>query len=79
MSHPFDSIRSPYKSLDSSSALSETPTILLGVSKSAATALDNVGISTVFDLATSVVFANAVDICLLAESGTGRFAATGKV
>jgi hypothetical protein len=79
MSEPFASIRSSYRSLDSSSALEKPTSILLGISQSAADALEDVGISIVFDLASSEVFANAVDICLLAENGTGRFAATGKV
>ena len=79
MSEPFTSIRAPYRSLDPKSVLEKSPSILLGISQSAADALDKVGISSVFDLASSMVFANAVDICLLAESGQGRFAATGKV
>ena len=79
MSQPFDSIRAPYRSLDPSSVLEKPTSILLGISQSAANALSAVGVSTVFDLASSVVFANAVDICLLAERGQGRFAATGKV
>jgi hypothetical protein len=79
MSEPFTSIRSPYRSLDPESALEQPTSILLGVSQSAANALDDVDISTVFDLASSTLFANAVDICLLAESGEGRFAATGRV
>src|SRR4051794_26605048 len=64
MSQLFDSIRSPYRSLDPTSALEKPTSILLGVSQSAATALGDVRISTVFDLASSAVFANAVDICL---------------
>jgi hypothetical protein len=75
----FDSVRWPDRGLDSSSVLEQPTSILLGVSQAAAKALDDVGIATVFDLASSIVFANAVDICLLAESGQGRFAATGKV
>ena len=79
MSQSFDSIRSPFRNLDPTSALEQPTSILLGISQSAANALGDVGISTVFDLATSEVFANAVDICLLAQDGQGRFAATGKV
>jgi len=79
MSQPFDSIRSPYRTLDASSVLEKPTSVLLGVSQPAAKALSDVGVSTVFDLATSAVFANAIDICLLADGAQGRFAATGKV
>ncbi len=41
-------IHSPHQSLDPMSALEKPPSILLGVSKSAANALDDVGISTVY-------------------------------
>ncbi len=79
MLQPFDSIRSLYRNLEPSSALDKPTSILLGISQPAANALNDVDIFTVFDLASSAIFANAVDICLLAESGQGRFAATGKV
>ena len=79
MSELFESLRSTYRSLDPASALEKPTSILLGISQSAANALSDVGISTVFDLASSALFMNAVDICLLAESRKGRFAITGKV
>jgi hypothetical protein len=79
MSESFPSIRSQYHNLDAGSALEKPCSILLGISEAAASALSNVGIVTVFDLASSGLFANAVAICQLAETGQGRFAATGKV
>jgi hypothetical protein len=79
MYQQFPSIRSPYRCRDSRSLLNESTSILLGISKAAAKALEDVGICNVFDLACSELFAMAVDICLLAENGTGRFAVIGKV
>lgn len=74
-----DSIRSAQRTLAPSSVLKESTSVLLGVSQAAADALNQVGITSIFDLASSTLFSNAVDICLLAESGEGRFALTGKV
>lgn len=79
MTDSFTSIRSSYRGLDAISSVEKPTSILLGVSQPAANALSDVGICTVFDLASSEVFSNAVDICLLADSGEGRFADTGKV
>lgn len=79
MTEPFDSIRSSARNLDHTSILEKDTSILLGVSQNAAKALKDVGLSTIFDLASSALFADAVDICLLAEDQQGRFASTGKV
>lgn len=79
MANHFKSVRSFFRNLGPVSLLEQTPYVLLGVTEHTAKALNEVGISTVFDLATSEIFSNAVDICLLAESKSGRFGALGKI
>jgi hypothetical protein len=71
-----ESISSSARNLDHTSILEEDTSVLLGVSQAAAQALDDIGLSTVFDFASSALFSDAVDICLLAEGVQGRFAAT---
>ena len=79
MSVPFDAIGSSAQTLDRTSILDQETSILLNVTQDAANALKDVGLSTIFDLASSSLFADAVDICLLANGGQGRFASTDKV
>lgn len=52
-------LRTEYEGLDAREALQSSPAILLGVTQSAAAALKQVEIESVFDLATSRLFANA--------------------
>ena len=53
-------VRSGHASLDLQELLTKPPSVLLGVSDAAATALTAVGIKSVFDLGSSWLFANAV-------------------
>lgn len=52
-------LRTEYEGLDAREALQSSPAILLGVTQSAAAALKQVEIESVYDLATSRLFANA--------------------
>jgi hypothetical protein len=79
MSSTIDLVRAPHRGLDPAAILQRPVSILLGVSQAAHDLLGQVGISTVLDLASSVLFANAREICLLAENGQGRFSAIGRV
>src|SRR4051794_12118790 len=54
-----ENLRTEYVKLDPREALQASPTILLGISTKAAAALKLVEIESVFDLATSRLFANA--------------------
>lgn len=72
-------LRDPYGHLEDKVALDQPTSTLLGVSAAAAAALQATGVDTMLDLAQSQLFGNAVDICLLAERGEVRFAATGRV
>jgi hypothetical protein len=76
---PIDSVRAPDGTRDPVVVLQEATSVLLGVSSAAAEALKHVGIKTVFDLASSELFARARDISLLAEDGEGSFAKVGRV
>jgi hypothetical protein len=79
MDWPIDSVREPSGTRDPAALLQQPTSVLLGVSETAAEALKHVGITTVFDLGSSELFANARDISLLAEDGEGSFAAVGRV
>jgi hypothetical protein len=72
-------LRDPYGHLEDKAALDQPTSTLLGVNAGAAAALQATGVDTILDLAQSQLFGNAVDICLLAELGEGRFAATGRI
>jgi hypothetical protein len=74
--NPFaDHLRSDYAGLDLHDALRSPAEVLLGVSAAAATALQDVGVATVFDLGTSWVFANARSVVEAAspDTASGRF------
>jgi hypothetical protein len=72
-------LRDPYGRLEDKAALDQPTSTLLGVNAGTAAALQATGVDTILDLAQSQLFGNAVDICLLAKRGEGRFAATGRV
>jgi GH25 family lysozyme M1 (1,4-beta-N-acetylmuramidase) len=57
--------------------LQQSPAVLLGVGSDAATELAKLGVTTVFDLASSSVFATARKIAFAADSSSGDFAPGG--
>src|SRR5262249_40137591 len=73
------SLRASERTSAPAALLQEPTSVLLGVSNAAADALKRVGINTVFDLASSELFARARNITLLAEDGEGSFAMVGRV
>jgi hypothetical protein len=72
-------IRSEYRGLEPRIVLDKPVSVLLSVGPDAISALTKIGIMTVFDLAMSTLFSNAVEICRLAENRQGKFADTGRV
>jgi hypothetical protein len=79
MHWPLDSVRTSNGARDPQALLQQPTSVLLGVSDAAATALRDIDIVTVFDLATSELFSHARNISLLGESGEGTYSTIGKV
>src|SRR5262245_57056768 len=79
MDWPIDSVRAANGKQDPVEVLQQSTSVLLGVSAAAAAALANVGIATVFDLASSELFTLARNIILLAEDGQGSLSGIGRV
>lgn len=72
-----DLARTHSAALTAQELLRQSPAILLGVEPAAAAELEKLGISTVFDLASSAVFAGARKLAFAADSSSGDFAPGG--
>jgi len=72
-------VRSEFKSKGAAELLTEATSALLGVSDKAAEALAGLGLQTVFDLATSRMFATAYDLARANEGLSDRIGRYGRI